>query len=216
MKQLNYLLMNEKVLPETEVPQLRELMLEDMDKSDWRIHPTYGCLHKDVYALLTKLTHYKPDITNADSECALAAYLDELKPPLELTVADIATILRWKEGVEKQSFQTHSDDVAVDHSDLINQRHRGRLEQSLLPYKIPLDTLVEVRSIYHSAPARGYVCYQGRDCDGNPCYGISLRKGYRRVEVTLKSSEPEVYAAEIHNSKIEYGYSEESLTVISQ
>lgn len=85
-----------------------------------------------------------------------------------------------------------------------------------LNHNIPLDTLVEIRSSYHSVSARGYVCYHGRDCDGTPLYGISPKKGYRRIEVTLESSEPEVYAANIHNNIIDYGYSEESLTVISQ
>lgn len=103
MKQLRYMLMNEKVLPETEVPQLKEMMLEDMDKSDWRIHPVYGCLHKDVYDLVTTLVYQKTDISNADYTDNLNTFLGE-----ELTITNLATIQRWKEGVEKQSFQTHS------------------------------------------------------------------------------------------------------------
>lgn len=100
MTQLDYLAM--LAIMETKDKKIRDAklqeftseefndILEEMDNSDWRIHPIYGCVHKDVFQAMDVAAVVEQP-TRYDSEMC-EAVLD-----------------KWKEGRKEQTFQTHDE-----------------------------------------------------------------------------------------------------------
>ena len=87
MTQLDYVSANE-ILKSEQDQKSRLALLEAMDKSDWRMHPVYGCIHKDLFFVIDALTSVV-EITEDNVELS-----DK-------------TLAAWEEGRKEQTFQTH-------------------------------------------------------------------------------------------------------------
>lgn len=87
MSQLDYLAA-ENILVSEHDAKSREQLLESMDASEWRTHPVYGCIHKDLFFVID----------------ALAGVVEITEHNVELSDNTLAA---WEEGRKTQTFQTH-------------------------------------------------------------------------------------------------------------